>query len=113
MAEMNVARPVDDDIKIEIPVYKKEDFSEVAEQYETGAKRINVPATATIIAAFVKMLQDMCNLLNIILGQGRMFQYTLVRKYNLQVLSFQNVEFPLFAAFAAPEDQLYYQSEDS
>ena len=92
----------EDDVKIEIPVYNKEDFHELAQEYESGAKRINVSATATIIAAFNKMLLDMVNLLDIILNQGRTFQYTFIRKYNLNVLSFQNVEFPLFAAFAAP-----------
>ena len=96
-----------------MPVYDKAEFAEVAHLYRTGQKRLNVTATSTTMAVIVKTLRDIIEQLNTIISKERLVPFSLIRKFILSQLHFQMAEVQLFAAFAAPEDELFYQSEDS
>ena len=42
-----------------------------------------------------------------------MVQFSLVRQFNLNAYCFEGIEFPLFGALAASQDDIYYQDKDS
>ena len=61
LADEESKEPLEDKERIELTFlsYNREDFLEISEQYKNGERKVNVSATGSVFAVFVKTMHEM------------------------------------------------------
>jgi hypothetical protein len=85
-------------------------------QYQSGRRLINISATGITYQIIVRVLEEVNRDLNMLLEDMRRqknLNFDLVRKFCVDYLQIDTADLILFSAFDAPQDDIFYQSQDS
>lgn len=98
---------------IEMKPFDINEFKELNEKLESGAIKINIRATALIFVTFIKIIKHIVESLEAIENIRSDIGNIEVKVFIGAYLKLDLGEYILYAAFVAPTNQLFYQSEDS
>lgn len=98
---------------IEMKTFDINEFKELNEKLEAGAIKINIRATALIFVTFIKIIKHIIESLEVIDNIRSEIGNIEVKVFIGAYLKLDLGEYILYAAFTAPSNQLFYQSEDS
>ena len=97
-----------DDITVDIQKYNRDDYVDILNAYKEGTAFIHVTATGVIYKAIVKILANMNVKLGQLISTGKEIDYSMVKKFLVDFLMMDIVELSIFAAFSAPNDDIFY-----
>ena len=101
------------EMRIVFHEYRKENYAMAVREYCSGQKRVNIHATAIVFKVINKSLQLIQSQVALLLEAQRNLNFDDVKRFVLLMNYLSTIEVTLFAAMDAPEDDLFYQEEDS